>query len=127
MGVEVTLWREDKQLLGAAEAVNHATQLLAVQYPVVPVLPHVEKTGQQPQSPLLTFWNLLHSKCILHSPAGVSFHLLHQCLLSEVAKVSACCGSWIISNHPGQNSDLFAGRGEESSKETGVTTKNLVP
>ena len=61
VGVEVTQWREDGHLLGAAEAVNHAAQLLAVHYPVVPFLPHVEKTGQQSKSPLLMFWNLFHS------------------------------------------------------------------
>ena len=67
MGVEVTQG-EREHLLGAAETVNHGSQLLAVQHSGVLVLPHTEMSSQQAQSSLVIFWHFLHTKRILDHP-----------------------------------------------------------
>ena len=46
VGVEVTQERDEGDHLGAAEAVNHGTELLAVLHICVLVLLHTEKSGQ---------------------------------------------------------------------------------
>ena len=127
VGVEVTQWREERHHLGAAETVNHATQLLAVHHLGVSVLPHAKKSCQQPKSPLLIVWYLLHTKCLLNPPAWEALYLLHCSLLAQIPEVSTCCWSWVIFDNPSQNSDLLTGRGKESPEESRIPTQDLVP